>query len=163
MIDTPGAALSRDAEEHGMAGQIARCLAELVTLEAPTVSVLLGQGTGGGALALAPADRVICAQHAWLSPLPPEGASAIVYRTTERAPELAAAQGVRSVELRASGVVDRVVAEHDDAADEPEEFCRRLGSALDYELTVLLHRDRDERLAARHARYRNLGLPPGSG
>ncbi|TDQ47951.1 carboxyl transferase domain-containing protein [Actinorugispora endophytica] len=161
VIDTPGAALSKDAEERGMAGQIARCLAELVTLEAPTVSVLLGQGTGGGALALVPADRVVSAQHAWLSPLPPEGASAIVHRTVDKAPALAAEQGVRSVELRANGIVDRIVAEHDDAADEPEEFCRRLGAALAHELTALLHRDPAERLRARHTRYRNLGLPPG--
>ncbi|MGH3656969.1 MAG: carboxyl transferase domain-containing protein, partial [Micromonosporaceae bacterium] len=55
VIDTPGAALSREAEEGGMAGEIARCLAELVTLDAPTLCLLLGQGTGGGALALLPA------------------------------------------------------------------------------------------------------------
>ena len=63
VIDTAGAALSKEAEEGGLAGEIARCLAELVMLDAPTVCVLLGQGTGGGALALMPADRVICAQH----------------------------------------------------------------------------------------------------
>ena len=61
--------------------------------------MLLGQGTGGGALALMPADRVICAQHSWLSPLPPEGASAILHRDTDHAPELAASQGVRSLDL----------------------------------------------------------------
>lgn len=159
VIDTPGAALSKDAEERGMAGQIARCLAELVTLEAPTVAVLLGQGTGGGALALAPADRVLAAQHAWLSPLPPEGASAIVHRTVDRAPELAAAQGVRSVDLRADGVVDRIVAEHDDAADEPEAFCLRLGAAVRQELAALISADPADRAQARSARYRRLGLP----
>lgn len=142
-----------------MAGQIARCLAELVTLEAPTVSVLLGQGTGGGALALVPADRVISAQHGWLSPLPPEGASAIVHRTVDRAPELAAQQGVRSTELRDNGIVDRIVAEHADASDEPEAFCRRMGAVLRHELTDLLHTDPAVRVAARHDRYRRLGLP----
>ncbi|MEE2035512.1 carboxyl transferase domain-containing protein, partial [Rhodococcus chondri] len=75
VIDTLGASLSREAEERGLAPEIARCLADLVTLRTPTVSVLLGQGTGGGALALLPADRVLCAQHGWLAPLPPEGAS----------------------------------------------------------------------------------------
>ncbi len=59
LIDTPGAALSREAEEGGMAGEIARCLQDLVMLKAPTLAVLLGQGTGGGALALVPADRVL--------------------------------------------------------------------------------------------------------
>ena len=93
VIDTPGAALSKEAEEGGLAGEIARCLADLVTIDAPTVSVLLGQGTGGGALALVPADRVIAARHGWLSPLPPEGASAIVYRNTGHAAEMAADAG----------------------------------------------------------------------
>lgn len=159
VIDTPGAALSKDAEERGMAGQIARCLTELVTLEAPTVAVLLGQGTGGGALALVPADRVVCAQHAWLSPLPPEGASVIVHRTVERAPELAARQLVRSRDLRAHGIADRIIAEHGDAADEPEDFCARLGAVLAHELARLLEADPAERMRLRHERYRRLGLP----
>ncbi len=73
VIDTAGAALSREAEEGGLAGEIARSLQDLVLLDAPTVCLLLGEGAGGGALALLPADRVICAQHAWLSPLPPRG------------------------------------------------------------------------------------------
>src|SRR5262249_5257158 len=80
VIDTPGPALSIEAEQGGLAGEIARCLAELVTLDTPTVSVLMGQGSGGPALAMVPADRVLAALHGWLAPLPPEGASAIVFR-----------------------------------------------------------------------------------
>jgi acetyl-CoA carboxylase beta subunit/acetyl-CoA carboxylase alpha subunit len=160
VIDTPGAALSQEAEERGLAGEIARCLAELVTLQAPTMSVLLGQGTGGGALALVPADRVIAAQHGWLSPLPPEGASAIVHRTTARAPEMAEQQGVRSLDLLRAGIVDQVVAERPDAADEPEEFCARMGEALRTGLLDLLAQDPGERYASRLERYRRLGLPP---
>ncbi len=141
VIDTPGGALSPEAEEGGLAGEIARCLADLVTLSAPTLCLMLGEGNGGAALALLPADRVIAAQHAWLSPLPPEGASAIVHRDTEHAPEMARAQRVRAVDLRTAGMVDRIVAEHPDAADEPEEFCRRVGAVLRWELGQLLGRD----------------------
>lgn len=141
-----------------MAGEIARSLAELVTLEAPTISVLLGQGTGGGALALVPADRVIAAQHGWLSPLPPEGASAIVHRDVSHAAEMAQKQGVRSRDLLAAGIVDRVVPEQPDAADEPELFCRRMGQVLQHELVRLLQADPSERYSARLARYRRLGL-----
>jgi acyl-CoA carboxylase subunit beta len=159
VIDTPGAALSVDAEEGGLAGEIARCLSDLVTLEAPTMTLLFGQGTGGGALALLPADRVVAAQHGWLSPLPPEGASAIVHRTAERAAEMAESQGVRSLDLQRAGIVDRIVPESPDAADEPEQFCRRVGEVLRQELAVLLRQPREERLRLRHDRYRNLGLP----
>jgi len=159
VIDTAGAALSKAAEEGGLAGEIARSLAELTTLRAPTICLLLGQGAGGGALALLPADRVLCAQHAWLSPLPPEGASAIRHRTIDRAAEMAAAQGVRSADLLRNGVVDRVVAEHPDAADEPADFLNRLGGVLEHELALLLRRSTDDLLVTRLARYRRLGLP----
>jgi len=157
VVDTAGAALSVEAEEGGLAGEIARCLADLVLLDAPTVCLMLGEGAGGGALALLPADRVIAAQHAWLSPLPPEGASAIIHRTTDRAPEMAEAQGVRSLDLLANGIVDRIVAEHPDAADEPEAYLDRLGLVLEHELTGLMRRDPGTRLAARLSRYRTLG------
>ncbi len=153
VIDTPGAALSVDAEEGGLAGEIARCLADLVTLASPTVTVLLGQGSGGGALALLPADRVIAAQHAWLSPLPPEGASAIVHRTPDRAAEMAREQGVRAADLLANGIVDRVVPERPDAADEPAAFCRRLGSVLRHELGDLAELSLPTVLARRRQRY----------
>ncbi|WP_372728495.1 carboxyl transferase domain-containing protein [Nocardioides sp.] len=138
VIDTQGAALSPDAENGGLAGEIARCLADLVTLDAPTLCLMLGEGNGGGALALLPADRVVAAQHAWLSPLPPEGASAIVHRDLEHAPEMARQQQVRALDLHARGIVDRVVAEKPDAADEPEAFCQRVGAVLEHELSALL-------------------------
>jgi acetyl-CoA carboxylase beta subunit len=157
LIDTPGAALSKEAEEGGMAAEIARCLQDLVMLQAPTLAVLLGQGTGGGALALAPADRVLAAANGWLGPLPPEGASAIVHRTVERAGEMAAHQGVRATDLWQAGIVDRVVPERPDAADEPVEFCRRLGRVLGEELAGLLGRDDGERFRTRLHRYRHLG------
>ena len=151
VIDTPGAALSVEAEEGGLAGEIARSLATLVSLRAPTLSLMLGQGTGGGALALLPADRVVAAQHAWLSPLPPEGASAIVHRDLDHAPQMARAQGVRSLDLLRAGIVDVIVPERPDAADEPEEFCRRVGAAVRHELAWLRRQDVDA-LVARRAR-----------
>jgi acetyl-CoA carboxylase carboxyl transferase subunit beta len=153
VIDTPGAALSPAAEEGGLAGEIARCLADLVTLPAPTLTVLLGQGCGGGALALLPGDRVIAAEHAWLSPLPPEGASAIVHRTPDRAAEMARQQRVSSADLLKDGIVDRVVEERPDAAAEPGEFCRRLGAVVRYELGELSSMSRDALHTRRLARY----------
>ena len=157
VIDTPGAALSPEAEEGGLAGEIARCLADLVALRAPTLCLMLGEGNGGGALAFLPADRVVAAEHAWLSPLPPEGASAIVHRDTAHAPEMARAQHVRSVDLRERGLVDRIVAEHPDAADEPEEFCRRVGEVLRFELGRLARADVAALVATRADRFGRLG------
>lgn len=106
----------------------------MVTLDTPTVSVLMGQGSGGPALAMVPADRVLAAANGWLAPLPPEGASAIVFRDTAHAAELAAAQGVRSTDLLRAGIVDVIVPEHPDAADEPRAFTQRLSTAIGSEL-----------------------------
>ncbi|WP_119727454.1 carboxyl transferase domain-containing protein [Thermomonospora amylolytica] len=156
VVDTPGAVLSADAEERGLAGEIARCLAELTTLAAPTLGVLLGEGTGGAALALLPTDRVLCARHGWLSPLPPEGASAIVHRTVDRAAEMAQAQGVRAADLRAAGIVDRIIPERPDAAAEPVEFCARAAALVAAGLRALAGTDPAARLAARHARFAGL-------
>ena len=111
VIDTPGAELSPHAEEGAIAGEIARCIATLTTMTVPTVSVVLGQGCGGGALALLPAREVIAAENAWLSPLPPEGASAIVHGDIVHAPEMAELQQVGVLHLAERGIVSRVVPE----------------------------------------------------
>ncbi|MBU9763363.1 acetyl-CoA carboxyl transferase [Mycobacterium sp. TNTM28] len=158
VIDTPGPALSIEAEQGGLAGEIANCLAELVTLDTPTVSVLMGQGSGGPALAMVPADRVLVAANGWLAPLPPEGASAIVYRDTSHAAELAAAQGVRSVDLLRHGIADAIVPEHPDAADEPRAFTERLSNAIAGELSTLRAVPGGQRLQTRLERYRRIGL-----
>jgi acetyl-CoA carboxylase carboxyl transferase subunit beta len=159
VIDTPGPALSAEAEEGGLASEIARCLAQLVTLDTPTVSVLLGQGSGGPALAMVPADRVLAALHGWLAPLPPEGASAIVFRDVDHAPELAAAQGIRSADLLRNGIVDAIVPEHTDAADTPLDFTRRLSATIATELHSLRALTAEERLTSRLRHYRGIGLP----
>jgi acyl-CoA carboxylase subunit beta len=159
VIDTAGPALSTEAEQGGLAGEIARCLADLVTLDTPTLSVLVGQGSGGPALAMVPADRVLAALHGWLAPLPPEGASAIVFRDTEHAPELAAAQGVRSADLLRNGIVDAIVPEYPDAADEPIEFSKRLSAVIAGELNRLRAMPAAQRYTARLHRYRTIGLP----
>jgi acetyl-CoA carboxylase alpha subunit len=163
VIDTAGAELSKESEEGGLAGEIARSLYELIGLRSPSVSVLLGQGAGGGALALLPADRTIAAQHAWLSPLPPEGASAIVHRTPDFAAAMAQAQGVNVAGLHSSGLVDHVVDERGtmdgigDAALEQREFCGRMAGAIEYELKSLTSRPVERLLADRFRKYRSLG------
>jgi acetyl-CoA carboxylase carboxyl transferase subunit beta len=155
VIDTPGASLSREAEEGGLAAEIARSLYDLLGVGTATLSVLLGQGTGGGALALLPADRTIAAQHAWLAPLPPEGASAIVHRTTSQAPALAESQGITASVLAGRGIVDVVVEEVPDAAAAPVEFCHRMGEVIAVELQGLARRGAPG-LQARRSKYRAL-------
>lgn len=111
IVDTPGGELSGPAEEAAMAGEIARTLQMLTGLTVPTVSCVMGQGCGGAALALIPARTVICMENGWVSPLPPEGASVISHRTTERAAEMSRSQGVTALALRDAGMVDIVAGE----------------------------------------------------
>ena len=129
VIDTPGADLSPHAEEGALAGEIARCLADMSALSVPSVSLLLGQGCGGGALALLPAGRVIAAEHAWLSPLPPEGASAIVHHDIEHAAEMTERQRVGASALLADGIVDTVVPENLPAHEDPQAFVQAMVTA----------------------------------
>lgn len=113
-IDTPGAELSAEAEEGAIAGEIARCISQMSTVRVPSVSVLLGQGCGGGALALLPAARVVAMENSWLSPLPPEGASAIVHGDLDHAEELAVSQRISAFDLYESGTVHKLISERDD-------------------------------------------------
>ncbi len=113
LVDTPGAELSKAAEEGAMAGEIARSIAALTTLDVPTVALLLGQGCGGGALALLGTDTIIATEHSWLAPLPPEGASVIMHGTVDHAAAMGTAQRIRAVDLHDAGLVHAVVAEPD--------------------------------------------------
>ena len=135
VIDTPGAELSPEAEEGAIAGEIARCIATLTTMTVPTVSVILGQGCGGGALALLPAQVVVATQNAWLSPLPPEGASVIRHGDVDHAAEMAEAQGIGAAALLASGIVHRVVPELPE--DGPESLATAVAARVAQELSAL--------------------------
>ncbi|WHU48125.1 carboxyl transferase domain-containing protein [Gordonia sp. L191] len=141
VIDTPGAELSVAAEEDGLAGEIARCAAELIGLPSVTVSVLLGQGSGGAALALFPTDRRVAVSDAWLSPLPPEGASLIVHRDIAHAADIAAGQQILAVELAGVGVFDRIVAVNEvgdgDAGDVLAAAATRIREVIADELHAL--------------------------
>lgn len=137
VIDTPGAELSVAAEEGALAGEIARLLAALVGTTVPSVALLMGEGCGGAALAFLRTDRVVAAEHAWLSPLPLAGASAILFGDTDHAAELAVAQRVGVRELVADGVVHAVVPEPVPAHDDPEAFSAAIARAAVAELTRL--------------------------
>lgn len=161
VIDTSGAELSAAAEQGGMAGEIARCLARLATATVPVVSLILGEGSGGGALALMPADRTICAEHGWLAPLPPEGASAIIHRTKDRAADMADLHRIRATDLLALGAVDEIVAEPDPERNTGSwsQFLDDMVAATGHHLEELIGVPENRRLAERHRRYRAMTDP----
>ncbi len=153
IIDTAGADISTVSEEEGLAAEVARCLAELAHLRVPTLSLLFGQGTGGGAVALLPADRVIACEHAWLSPIQPEGASEILYRSTERARELATSQAIASTDLRRLGIVDVVVPDRPQPGEEGTPFADRVAATAVALLREISGMDPTTRIAQRTRRW----------
>lgn len=128
IVDTPGAELSPAAENGAMAGEIARTLADLTGSTVPSVAVLLGQGCGGGALAMLPAARVIATEHSWLTPLPPEGASAIVHGDIDHAPDMARSQHISAFDLQRHGRVHAIVAEPEGVT--AAELCRAIAAQV---------------------------------
>lgn len=153
LVDTPGVEVSAEAEESGLSAELAACLADFVTARAPSISVLLGEGAGAGALALLPADRIVAAQHSWLAALSPEGASVILHRTLQRAPSLAAAQRITAADLHHAGLIDLIIPERPDAAEEPVNFLRRVASVVAHELAVMRNRDGPSSAETRLRRY----------
>jgi acetyl-CoA carboxylase alpha subunit len=96
---------------------------------------------------------VLCARNGWLAPLPPEGAAEILYRDPARAAEVSAGLGITATALRDTGIVDRIIPEFDDAADEPRAFCERVGHEIQWALTTLWNVPPPQRLPARLSRY----------
>jgi acetyl-CoA carboxylase carboxyl transferase subunit beta len=111
LVDTPGADPSSASENDGLAAEIARTFAALAGLSTVSVSVCVGEGGSGGALALAWADRLLVQEHAIFSVIGPEGAAAILERDASKAPEVASRLGLTSGDLQRLGVVDGVVGE----------------------------------------------------
>jgi acetyl-CoA carboxylase carboxyl transferase subunit alpha len=111
LIDTPGAYPGLDAEERGQAEAIARNLKEMAKLRVPVVSVVLGEGGSGGALALGVANRVLMLEYAIYSVITPEGCASILWKDAGKAPAAAEALKLTAPNLLAQGLIDAVVAE----------------------------------------------------
>ena len=126
VVDTPGAELG----DVAIAGEVALTLEALAGLRVPTVSVLLGQGGSGGAVAFLAAGRVLTLARAGLWVIAPEAASAILFRDTDHAPALARAQGGGAADLLARGIVDEVVADDGDVRVAAAALEAALGRAL---------------------------------
>jgi len=111
LVDTPGAYPGKGAEERGQAEAIARATDMCVKLNAPLISVVIGEGGSGGAVAFATANRVIMLEHAIYSVISPEGCASILWKNADKMREAAAALRLTAADLLALGVVDAVVEE----------------------------------------------------
>jgi|DewCreStandDraft_2_1066082.scaffolds.fasta_scaffold00169_29 acetyl-CoA carboxylase carboxyl transferase alpha subunit/acetyl-CoA carboxylase carboxyl transferase beta subunit len=134
-VDTPGAYPGVEAERRGIAQALAQSLQAMATLPAPVISIVIGEGGSGGALALSVADRILMLENAIFSVISPEGAAAILWRDASRASEVAGALKLTAADLLSLGVIDRIVPEppggaHLDHARAAAEVRRHLIAAL---------------------------------
>ncbi|MCY4663556.1 MAG: hypothetical protein OXC00_02695 [Acidimicrobiaceae bacterium] len=151
-IDTRGAGVGAEVEAAGLAHAVGTLIRELLGVRIPTVSVLVGEGSGAGAIALIAADAMIALEHAWLAPIDPEAASAILFRNTEAAAQMARGQAADVAALRDEGIVDTIVPE----APTVEQTSAMLADAVADALRRTSARPPDERLLARRAGIRSL-------
>jgi acetyl-CoA carboxylase carboxyl transferase subunit beta len=157
-VDTPGAYPGIEAEERGLAGEIARTMALMSDLPTPIVAAVIGEGGSGGALALAVADRVLMQESAIYSVIAPEGAAAILYRDASRAPELAAKLKITAFDLHRFGMVDTIVPEPESgAAGDPDRTAELLKTVLLGTLTGLQEIPVKRLVQLRAERYRDIG------
>ncbi len=157
-IDTAGAFPGVGAEERGVAQSIAENIADLSTLRVPIICVVLGEGASGGALGIGVGDRTLILQHAYFSVITPEGCAAILFRSSEKKEEAAAALHLTSKDMLRFGIADEVVPEPELAAHyQPREAATCLKAALIRHLDQLLATPIEDLLEKRYAKYRRLG------
>ncbi len=116
LVDTPGAYPGIGAEERGQAEAIARCIELGLALTVPSVSLVIGEGGSGGAIALATSDRVLMLEHAIYSVISPEGCASILWRSADESQAAASALRLTAQDLSALDVIDEVVEEPTGAA-----------------------------------------------
>ncbi len=136
LVDTPGAYPGKGAEERGQSEAIARSTEKCLQLEVPLVSVIIGEGGSGGAVAFATANRVAMLEHSIYSVISPEGCASILWKDAEKMREAAEALRLTAQELKELGVCDRIVAEplggaHRDADTAIDAVGREIGRMLD--------------------------------
>lgn len=154
LVDTSGAFPGMEAEERGQGAAIADDILAMSGLRVPEVSVIMGEGGSGGAIALATADRVLMLSDAVYSVVSPEACASILWKTPKRAGEAAEALGITAPTLERLGIVD---GEIDAAGLGTPEFAARLAGRLREELAQLEGKDAEELVSARYERFRRMG------
>lgn len=153
-VDTSGACCGIGAEERGQGRAIAENLMEMSTLCVPVISILIGEGGSGGALALAVADRVWMLENAVYSVISPEGCASILWKDASQAEAAAASLKLTAEDAKRLGVAERILSEKDLGN---QEFYQRIRKLLSEELRTL-SADADL-ISKRYDRFRRIGAP----
>jgi acetyl-CoA carboxylase carboxyl transferase subunit alpha len=159
LIDTPGAYPGIGSEERGQSEAIARNLFEMSNLETPVLSVVIGEGGSGGALAIGVCDRLVMLQFSVYSVISPESCASILWKSTEKKEIAADAMGGTAERLKKLGLVDEVLKEpHGGAHRDPQAMAEVVKQSMLKHLGELRAMPVTQLLDARQARLRNFGV-----
>ncbi|MCS5696311.1 acetyl-CoA carboxylase carboxyltransferase subunit alpha [Desulfofundulus thermocisternus] len=157
-IDTPGAYPGMGAEERGQAHAISCCITGMLTLRVPVISVILGEGGSGGALALASGDRILMQEYAVFSVISPEAYASILWKDATRCQDAAGIMKITAQELYAYQLIDGIIPEPLGGAHrDKNEAARLVGEAIAHHLEELVGYSVEELLRRRFERFRRIG------
>jgi len=158
LVDTPGAYPGIGAEERGQSEAIGKNLIVMSGLRVPIISVIIGEGGSGGALAIAVGDALLMLQYSTYSVISPEGCASILWKSADKAPEAAETLGITAQRLKALGLIDKIVTEPlGDAHRDHQQMADSLKKAVADSLRAFQDLDTESLIAQRHARIRALG------
>jgi acetyl-CoA carboxylase carboxyl transferase subunit alpha len=157
-VDTPGAYPGVDAEARGQAEAIARCIDQCLDLRVPLISVIIGEGGSGGAIALAAANRILMLRHAIYSVISPEGCASILWRDGGEAEAAAQALKLTAKDLKELGVIDTIIEEGIGGAHRsPDVTIDSVGDVIFGNLLQLIDRSGEDVRQDRHEKFLNMG------
>lgn len=157
-IDTAGAYPGIDAEERGQAEAIARSIEACLRVKVPLISVVIGEGGSGGAIAIGAANTVLMLEHSVYSVISPEGCASILWRSASKASEAAEAQKLTAQDLYNLGVIDRIIPEPMGGAHRsPKDALKEVGKAIEDALTSLVAMNGDSIKEHRSQKFLSMG------
>ena len=158
IIDTPGAYPGIGAEERGQGEAIANNLLLMSGLKVPIISVVIGEGASGGALAIGLSDKILCFKNTWYSVISPEGCASILFRDSNKANEAADAMKVTSQDLLDMGIADKIINEPNGAAHiDPESAYKEFKKEILKTYNEIRETSSEDLVSKRMEKYNNIG------
>ncbi len=153
-IDTPGAYPGVGAEQRGQSEAIAKCIEVSLNLKIPTISVIIGEGGSGGAVAIATTNKVLMLEHSVYSVISPEGCASILWKDSKYAEEAAASMKITAQDLKELNIIDSIIAEPVGGAHRnSSETIKNVGNAIRTFLKQVISLDKNELLNQRKTKY----------
>jgi acetyl-CoA carboxylase carboxyl transferase subunit alpha len=158
LVDTPGAYPGKGAEERGQSEAIARSTEKCLSIGVPLVTVIIGDGGSGGAVAFATADRIAMLEHSIYSVISPEGCASILWKDAEKMREAAEALRLTAQDLKSLGVIDRIITEPLGGAQrDTKATIESVGKAIEEMVAGLEGKSREKILRDRRAKFLQMG------